>query len=282
MKRSVKLGAIITLASVFAFVSLSQLGLFKSTNVNAITAVYALDINPSFELSVNKQDKVVLITAVNDDAKTMDVDDLYGKDSTYVIEELLRRAKEAGFIDDTDLVEDYAVITTIPMSDDDEDQTDELEEKLDERIKDSEFLQGLNVAVIKADLIALRVAQDKKIPIGLYVINGMVAQADGTYLSAKDFFSNPEYRATFQTKGEIKDAKLDHIKTLILAALDKLDAAGVDTAALRTKLITATDEELVNLMVEVRSVKKDNHLTNDAEDKAIAHGKPENPGKPVK
>jgi len=282
MKRSVKLGAIITLASVFAFVSMSQLGLFKSTNVNAITAVYALDINPSFELSVNKQDKVVLITAVNDDAKTMDVDDLYGKDSTYVIEELLRRAKEAGFIDDTDLVEDYAVITTIPMSDDDEDQTDELEEKLDERIKDSEFLQGLNVAVIKADLIALRVAQDKKIPIGLYVINGMVAQADGTYLSAKDFFSNPEYRATFQTKGEIKDAKLDHIKTLILAALDKLDAAGVDTAVLRTKLLAATDEELVNLMVEVRSVKKDNHLTNDAEDKAIAHGKPENPGKPVK
>lgn len=282
MKRSVKLGAIITLASVFAFVSMSQLGLFKTTNVNAITAVYALDINPSFELSVNKQDKVVLIMAVNDDAKTMDVDDLYGKDSTYVIEELLRRAKEAGFIDDTDLVDDYAVITTIPMSDDDEDQTDELEEKLDERIKDSEFLQGLNVAVIKADLIALRVAQDKKIPIGLYVINGMVAQADGTYLSAKDFFSNPEYRATFQTKGEIKDAKLDHIKTLILAALDKLDAAGVDTVALRTKLLAATDDELVNLMIEVRSVKKDNHLTNDAEDKAIAHGKPENPGKPAK
>lgn len=282
MKRSVKLGAIITLASVFAFVSMSQLGLFKTTNVNAITAVYALDINPSFEISVNKQDKVVLIMAVNDDAKTMDVDDLYGKDSTYVIEELLRRAKEAGFIVDTDLVDDYAVITTIPMSDDDEDQTDELEEKLDERIKDSEFLQGLNVAVIKADLIALRVAQDKKIPIGLYVINGMVAQADGTYLSAKDFFSNPEYRATFQTKGEIKDAKLDHIKTLILAALDKLDAAGVDTVALRTKLLAATDDELVNLMIEVRSVKKDNHLTNDAEDKAIAHGKPENPGKPAK
>ncbi len=282
MKRSVKLGAVITLAGVFAFASMSQLGLFKATNVNAITAVYALDINPSFELSVNKQDKVVLITAVNDDAKTIVVEDLYGKDSAYVIETLLKRAKAAGFIDDTDLVDDYAVITAIPMTDKDQDQTDKLEEKLDERTKDSEFLQGLNVALIKADLIALREAQGKKVPIGLYVINGMVAQADGTYLSAKDFFSNPEYRATFQTKGEIKDAKLDHIKALILAALDKLDAAGVDTAALRTKLLAAKDDELINLMVEVRSLKKDNHLSNTAEDNAIAHGKPDKAGKPVK
>jgi len=263
-------------------VTMTQFGFFKGTNVNAITAVYALDINPSFEISVNKQDKVVVITAVNDDAKTILVEDLYGKDAAYVIEELIKRAKDAGFINDTDLVEDYVVLTTVPMTDDDEDQADELEDKVDQRIKDSEFLSGLNVALIKADKVTLLLAQGKKVPIGLYVINGMVKLPDGTYLSAKDFFSNPEYRATFQKDHDIKTAKLDHLKTLILASLDKLDLAGVDTTALRTRLEAAVGEEIVALMEEVRALKKENHLSNNAEDKAIEHGKPENPGNPNK
>lgn len=282
MKRIIRGSVIFAVAAAFVLVSMTQFGLFKATNVNAITAVYALDINPSFEISVNKQDKVVLITAVNDDAKTILVDDLYGKDAAYVIEELIKRAKEAGFIDDTDLVEDYVVLSTIPMTDDDEDQTDELEDKVDQRIKDSEFLSGLNVALIKADKVTLLLAQGKKVPIGLYVINGMVKQPDGTYLSAKDFFSNPEYRATFQKSHDIKTAKLDRVKARILEALDLLDEAGVDTAELRTRLEAAVGEEILDLLQDVRALKKENHLSNSAEDKATEHGKPENPGNPNK
>jgi hypothetical protein len=192
MKKVIKSGLIVSLAVAFLVVSMTQFGLF-GTKDSVITAVYALDINPSFKISVNKQDKVVLITAVNGDAKTIAVEDLYGKDSVVVIEELLKRAKEAGFINDTDLVEDYVVLTTIPMTDVDQDQTDEREDKVDQHIKDSEFLSGLNVAVIKGDLVTLRLAEGKKVPIGLYVINGMVKQPDGTYISAGDLFSNPEY-----------------------------------------------------------------------------------------
>lgn len=275
MKKFIKLGLIVSLAAAFLVVSMTQFG----ATDKVITAVYALDINPSFEISVNKQDKVVLITAVNDDAKTITVEDLYGKDSAYVIEELLKRSKEAGFIDDTDLVDDYVVLTAIPMTDDDQDQTDELEGKVDQRIKDSEFLSGLNVAIIKANLVTLREAEGKKVPIGLYVINGMVKQPDGTYLSAKDFFSNPEYRATFQTRHTIKEAKVDRVKERILEALDKLDLAGIDTSALRLKLDVATGQDLIDLLVDVRALKKENHISNDAEDNAIEHGKPSNPGK---
>ena len=121
MKKTLKLGLIVSLAVALMALSMNQFGLFKGQS-STITAVYALDINPSFEISVNKQDKVVSITAVNDDAKTITVDDLYGKESAYVIEELLKRAKEAGFINDTDLVDDYVVLTTIPMTDQDQDQ----------------------------------------------------------------------------------------------------------------------------------------------------------------
>lgn len=280
MNKVLKKSLIITLAGAFVLVSLMSFGFFRPTNVNAITAIYALDINPSFEISVNKQDKVVLITPTNDDAKTITVEDLYGKDSAYVIEELLKRAEAAGFIDTTDLVNDYVVITTIPKSEADQPQADELENKLDQAAKTSDVLNALNVAFIKADMVTLRLAQGKKVPVGLYVINGMVKQPDGTYISAKDFFSNPEYRATFQTKHDIKAAKLDHVKALIMASLDKLDLAGVDTSALRTKLETVTAQDINALMAEVRALKKEYHLSNSAEDNAIAHGKPTNPGNP--
>ena len=138
------------------------------------------------------------------------------------------------------------------------------------------------MAIIKADLVTLREAEGKKVPIGLYVINGMVKQPDGTYLSAKDFFSNPEYRATFQTKHEIKEAKLERIKTRILDALDKLDLAGVDTSALRTRLETASATDIYDIMAEVRVLKQENHLSNPSKDKANQHGRPDNPGNPNK
>ncbi|KAF0226422.1 MAG: hypothetical protein FD133_200 [Erysipelotrichaceae bacterium] len=281
MKRFLKIGLTVALVSVFGLVSLTQFGFFNISGQNTITAVYALDINPSFEISVNKNDKVVSIVAVNDDAKTLEVEDLYGKDATYVIEELIKRAILEGFIDDGDLVDDYVVITTIPMTDDDEDQTDELEDKIDQRIKDSEFLQSLNVAIIKAELRTLREAEGKKIPIGLYVINGMVLLPDNTFISAKDFFSNPEYRATFKTKGEIKEDKVNRLKARILDALEELDALGVDTTEIKNRLITATDQDLVKIQIEVRKLLNKNEIGSEDE-KNADKGKPDDVGNPKK
>lgn len=280
MKRFLKIGLTVTIVSIFALVSLTQFGLFNFSGKNVVTAVYALDINPSFEISVNKQDKVVVIKAVNTDAATITFDDLYGKDSALVIEELIKRATAAGYINASDLVDDYVVVTAIPMTDKNTNQTEDLENKLDQRIKTSEFLQGLNVAVIKANLIELRAAEGKKIPIGLYVINGMVGLPDGTYLSAKEFFSDPAYRATFQTKGEIKEDKVNTLKARILDALAKLDALGIDTTAFKNRLITATGEDLIKIQVEVRKLLSKNHLGSEAENNADK-GKPDNPGKPI-
>ncbi len=279
MKRFLKIGLTVAIVSVFALVSLTQFGLFNLSGKNTITAVYALDINPSFEISVNKNDKVVSIVAVNDDAKTIETEDLYGKDAAFVIEELIKRSTLAGFINDEDLVDDYVVITTIPMTNDDEDQTDDLEDKLDQRIKDSEFLQSLNVAIIKSELRTLREAEGKKIPVGLYVINGMVLLPDNTYISAKDFFSNPEYRATFQTKGEIKEDKVNRLKARILDAMEELDALGIDTTDIKNRLISATGQDLIKIQVEVRKLLS-KHDIGTEDEKNADKGKPDDVGNP--
>ena len=250
--------AALTSALVFAFALLgvSQLSNFNplQPQPDRITVVYALDINPSFEISVNKQDKVISITAVNEDAKTILIDDLKGQDAALVIETLIKRSEDAGFVDTDDLVDDYVLVTSVALTDDDLDQSNKIASKLNTQSKTSEVLQSLNVAVIKSDLITLRLAQDKKVPIGLYVINGMVKQPDGSYLTAKAFFSNPEYRATFQTKGAIKETKTNAIKEHILAALSKLDAIGVDTAEIKNRLITAEGNDLIQIKNEVRKL----------------------------
>jgi hypothetical protein len=60
MKKLIKKGLIVGLAVAFLFVSMTQFGLFGIKDTT-ISAIYALDINPSFEISVNKQDSVAVI-----------------------------------------------------------------------------------------------------------------------------------------------------------------------------------------------------------------------------
>lgn len=260
-----KIGLSFALVIILVLVSVIQLDKLHLFDNNTITAVYALDINPSFEISVNKNDKVISITAINEDALNIEVEDLFGKSATTVIETLIKRAEEAGFINTTDLVDDYILVSVIPMSEKDKAQTDGFEEKIAEATKDSAYLQNLNVAVIKSNLVELRLAESKKVPIGLYVINGMVVEPDGTILTAKEFFSDPENRVTFQTKGVIKTDKVDRLKARILIALGKLDAIGVDTTDIKNRLITAKDKDLIDIQNEVRKLLNKHHLGSTSE-----------------
>jgi hypothetical protein len=265
MTKSFRLGLSFALVMILVLVGIFQFSTLDLFEDKAITAVYALDVNPSFEISVNKKDKVISITAINEDALTIEVEDLFGKSATSVIETLIKRSEEAGFIDTTDLVDDYVLVSVIPMNDKQTAQTDGLEEKIAEATKDSAYLQNLNVAVIKSTLIELRDAESKKIPIGLYVINGMVKEPEGEFISAKEFFSDPVNRTTFQTKGVIKVDKVDRLKARILIALGKLDAIGVDTTDIKNRLITAKDKDLIDIQNEVRKLLNKHHLGSTSE-----------------
>ncbi|NTW96769.1 MAG: hypothetical protein HGB31_09145 [Erysipelotrichaceae bacterium] len=265
MTKTFRLGLSFALVMILAIVGIFQFNTLDLFEDKAITAVYALDVNPSFEISVNKNDKVISITAINEDALKIEVEDLFGKSATSVIETLIKRSEELGFINTTDLVDDYILVSVIPMDDKQTTQTNGLEERIAEASKDSSYLQNLNVAVIKSTLIELREAEAKKIPIGLYVINGMVKEPEGEIISAKEFFSDPVNRATFQTKGVIKTDKVDRLKARILIALGKLDAIGVDTTDIKNRLITAKDKDLIDIQNEVRKLLNKHHLGSTSE-----------------
>jgi hypothetical protein len=251
MNRFLKLSLSVALVSVLALVTLTQFGIFNPFGgSNAVTAVYALDINPSFELSVNRADVVVKIVAVNDDAKTITTEDLLGLDSALVIQTLVQRATEAGFIDDTDLIEDFVLVTSIPMKDDSETQkqVDNLGQKIQALREADPTLQAISVATIKATKIELLEAQGKKIPVGLYVVNGMITSPDGTILSVKEFFSDPENRALIKNYGHITEVNLDKYRSRLILALNKLDRQGVNTISLRERITATSTEDELNVI----------------------------------
>ena len=264
MRKLAKLSLSLGLAAVLSVFALSAFGvvqLFPSNPV--VAAVYALDINPSFELSVNPQDKVIEIVAVNADAETIAFDDLIGLPAEEAVESLIQRAEEAGFINLNDLEDDFVVITTIAQNEQYQNQAEGLHARLQERIKQNTMLQAMNVVTIKATLAQLMEARDEDVPVGLYVLHGMVTSPDGTILSAKEFFSTSGNLEAIQDRVQIQLMTQDQIRERLETALHQLDQAGVDTTELRTRLENGGELELLQIQAEVKKQLQQHTSGND-------------------
>lgn len=216
-----------------------------------VVMLVGVDINPSFELSVNRNNNVVKIEALNDDAKTIDVSDLIDEPVEDVVEEIIRRSADAGFIILDDLDEDFVVVSTVSIEDDEDDQ-DEFEEDMEKKIRDSEFLQSLNIVQIKATQREKFEAEGKNIPVGLYVINGYVLQEDGTFLSAKEFFSDPENKEKISNRSNITLEKQEKLKLRLEETLSKLELNGFDATQYRLRLEVATFEQMLEIQAELK------------------------------
>jgi len=235
---------------------------------NEVVMLVGIDINPSFELSINRNNNVVKIEALNEDAKTIEVSDLLDQPVEDVVEEIIRRAAQAGFIDIEDLEEDYIVVSTVSLKDDEDDQ-DELEEGIGQKIRDSEFLQSLNIVQIKATQREKFEAEGKNIPVGLYVINGYVLQEDGSFLSAKEFFKDPENKEKISNRSNITLEKQEKLKQRLEDSLTKLELSGLDVTQYRLRLELATFEQMLEiqaeLRVETKNMYKDSNQDNGEE-----------------
>ena len=241
----------------FALVMALWFGLneFSPVDKNLITTIVAIDINPSFEVSVNELQNVVKIDAINGDAETIVFDDLIGMKVEDAVEIIIQRAGDAGFINIDDLVEDYVVITTISLKDRDEDH-EAIQERIQDKVKDSEYLQSLNIVSIKATQREKFEAEGKDIPVGLYVINGYVLQEDGTFMKAGEFFSNPENKEAVKNRVEITEERLEKLRERIEKALGKLETKGVDATDYRLRLENAGYDDMLQIQAQIKEEDK--------------------------
>lgn len=241
-----KTGLVLGAASALTLTILFQNGFPQSEKGSVMIAI---DINPSFSLTVDDQQLVIAITPLNADARSMQVNDLVGWPADKVVEAIILRAQQAGFIITDDDNEDFVLITTAPLSKDHQSDADELNEALTLRFTREDSTDDLSVILIKSDLEAQKAAQAKDIPLGLYVINGLVQVGD-QLMSVSEFMNtdgNPELLATIADI--IPRADLNAV-SLIGRFLDRLEDAGVEIDVLRDRLHTP-DEDLIALKTDV-------------------------------
>jgi hypothetical protein len=227
---------------------------FPLMNDNVVMASISVDINPSFELDVNKNGIVLSVEALNDDAQSLDTTDLIGLDSAEAIERIVQLATEAGFIDPLDLEDDYVIVTTVMANDGNDDVLDTLNLQLQERIQNSGILQGVNVIEIKAEIAQKMEAEGKDVPVGLFVLHGMVTSPDGTILSAKEFFSKQGNLDALKIQENVRIHAISEqkIRERIEFALNMLEGNGVDSTELRTRLQNASLEDMLRIQSEVQ------------------------------
>jgi hypothetical protein len=139
--------------------------------------------------------KYIEIEAVNEDAKILNVSSLVGLPVETAISDITALATTAGFINSTDDVEDYVIVSTVLLTASNED-SDRKQEELDNQIEkglaaDNTLADTLKVAIIKANQIDMFEAKGKDVPMGLYVINGMI-ENNGVMIPVSEFVSNSD------------------------------------------------------------------------------------------
>lgn len=169
-------------------------------------AMVSVDINPSFEIYTNTEGKVVEIEAVNEDAKTLDVSAFIGLSVDDAISGIIAAATAAGFIDATDVVDDYVIVSTVMLDEtapDAEEKQEELDDLITDGLAEDETLPDTTkVALIKATQVEMFLASGKDVPMGLYVINGMISK-DGVMIPVSEFVSNSDNLHKLENRAKV-------------------------------------------------------------------------------
>ena len=146
----------------------------------AADAYVVLDINPSVEILTDEDGLVTQVNALNEDAELLLVDtDFVGKTVEETVEAIVTLALDMGFLDFS--AENAIVVTTVG---DNEEDTEELETKIRDRIRDFSDKKGMSMEVIQArqeataEMIAL--AESLGISVGKLKLIQMAMQFDET------------------------------------------------------------------------------------------------------
>jgi hypothetical protein len=212
------------------------------------TSIVSIDINPSFALKVDANNLVIEIIAENADAKSITVSDLIGKDAALVVETIILRAQEAGFLTDPTIT-DYVLVTTAPAEAGDEDAANHLNDLIKEALNKEGVSDDVNVALIKATLQQYFDSLDKNIPLGLYIINGLV-NVNGEVMTVAEFLKTSGNLELLETIASIVKKSTLNTRSLLERFLDRLERAGIDVTAYRARL-AADGENLAVLKEEV-------------------------------
>lgn len=216
--------------------------------LDTATSIVAIDINPSFTLRVDPNGLVLQVTTENTDAQNITVSDLIGSNTSIVIETLILRAQEAGFLIDP-TQSNYVLVTTAPVKKGDEVLTDHLNALIQNDLNKEGLSDDVNIAVIKATFQQWLTASKKYISLGLFIINGLV-NSNGAVMSISDFLKTNGNLTLLENISQIIKKTTANTKSLLERFLDRLQRAGVDITSFRARL-ASDNENLAVLKADV-------------------------------
>ena len=188
----------------------TQYATSESIAHNMAFAMISVDINPSFEVYVDANGNVLSIEAVNDDAATMDVSMFLGMPAQEAVAGIINSSEAAGFIHGEDELEDYVLVTTVLLEDEsteNQQKQDHLGQLIRERVEAAgELGDTTKVAIIKATKVELFEAREKDIPMGLYIINGMI-ENNGEMIPVSEFVSNKDNLNKLKNRSDVAEKK---------------------------------------------------------------------------
>lgn len=126
-------------------------GGFYQTQYNTEDSLVAIDVNPSVELTTNKKDQVIKITAKNEDATEIisKMTDYKNKDVDLVVENLLDRLQDHGYLQEAENV----ILVSVSNKETAKAQT--LQNRIEKEIDHNMKKQNKKVVVIKQDMTEL-------------------------------------------------------------------------------------------------------------------------------
>lgn len=163
----------------------TQIGISTPQNKLAY-AIVSVDINPSFELYVDIDDKVIEIIPLNDEAKTLSYESFVGLPVQDAVEELIRKAQDAGFIDLANTTPNTVIISTISYGVDGTKLVKDIQIKL----RSSLFIdRSIKSYIIQATDDDREKAKNENVSLGIYMLNGLI-QNNGLPMSVQAFVSD--------------------------------------------------------------------------------------------
>ncbi|HSN65297.1 MAG TPA: anti-sigma factor domain-containing protein, partial [Fusibacter sp.] len=197
------------IAASMLIIAISATWFFATAN-SVYTAVI-VDINPSIELDLNKNNKVVKLIALNDDALDLDLAALKGMQIDDAIELLVSDAGAKGYFIDDDGY--YVLVTTVPMKDQ---SVEALQAKLLAKFEDSDVLQRTSLALTSITPAQLDLAKQNKVPAGLVMV-----ASSGSDTTVKEFFKIDDNVKAFEDSGIVlRGAAVDSVTSATTSGSD--------------------------------------------------------------
>jgi hypothetical protein len=174
-----------------AFVLIFALSINYYNNNMAAYSIVTVDINPSIELVLNKNDDVIKVVPLNEDAESLELNEIIGVEVEEAIHLIVQAAKESGFISDLD--QSYVIVTTVPIKSD----NDELNLKLKEELLVLIPEENIQIVITESIEEVLKEAIEKGIPLSVMKFKDDIDIDEVD--SLKEFFEDEDNKVLFES-----------------------------------------------------------------------------------